>query len=184
MSMKQSIKAARMARHQARMNRQSSLNLTSLMDIFTILVFFLMVNSSDVQVVKNTDTITMPESVADKRPKEGILLIQLDAESIKADGKVIATIAEVKAAKEDQDIAALDKLFADKAAAREAEKKELTDEEKAFGLPVMVQGDQKVPYVVLRKVIASAAKQNFRDVSLAVSQVPVKMSDMQQGGEL
>lgn len=180
MSMKQSIKANRMARHHARMQRQSSLNLTSLMDIFTILVFFLMVNSSDVQVVKNTDTITMPESVADKRPKEGILLIQIDAENIKADGKLVVSVADVKAAKEDQNIEALDKLFESKA----AQKKELTEEEKAVGLPVMVQGDQKVPYAVLRKVIASAAKQNFRDISLAVSQVPVKMSEMQQEGEL
>ena len=46
--MKLSRRAKRMRRHYSRMHRGGGLNLVSLMDIFTILVFFLMVNSSDV----------------------------------------------------------------------------------------------------------------------------------------
>lgn len=175
MSMKHSMKAKRMARHHARNNKKSSLNLTSLMDIFTILVFFLMVNSSDVQVIKDTDTIEMPKSIADVKPKDGIMLIQIDANTIKVDNELVANVADVKAS-DDELIASLQPYF-DRYSKAESD---YTEEEKALGLPVAIQGDKAVPYVVLRKVMASAAKENFRDIGLAVSQNPIKVSDIQE----
>ena len=175
MSMKHSMKANRMARHHARNNKKSALNLTSLMDIFTILVFFLMVNSSDVQVIKNTDTIEMPKSIADVKPKDGIMLIQIDANSITIDKDVVALVEEVSAS-EEEEIASLKPYF-ERYSKPEAD---YTEEEKALGLPVAVQGDKAVPYVVLRKVMATAAKENFRDIGLAVSQTPIKVSDVQE----
>lgn len=175
--MKHSIKAKRMARHHARMNKQSSLNLTSLMDIFTILVFFLMVNSSDVQVVKDTDTITMPESIANHAPKQDIFLVQVDASSIKANGEVVALTEEIRESKEEIIVALKDSFIAyDKVS------EPLTKEEEVAGRPVIVQGDQKVPYILLRKIMATAADANFRDIALAVSQKPLKVSDV-EGGE-
>ena len=41
-----------------------SINLVSMMDIFTILVFFLLVNSSDVEVLPNAKEIVLPTSTA------------------------------------------------------------------------------------------------------------------------
>ena len=55
--MKQSIRAKRMARHHSRLKKVPTLNLVSLMDIFTILVFFLLVNSSDVEVIETDKNI-------------------------------------------------------------------------------------------------------------------------------
>ena len=52
--MKESARARRLKRHLRRNQHQGKMNLVSLMDIFTILVFFLMVNSSDVKVMQNT----------------------------------------------------------------------------------------------------------------------------------
>ena len=49
--MRSSGRAARMDRHHKRHKRNVALNLVSLMDIFTILVFFLLVNSSEVQTL-------------------------------------------------------------------------------------------------------------------------------------
>ena len=67
--MNTSRRAKRMERNHKR-NKQSSLNLVSLMDIFTILVFFLLVSSSNVQQLPNSKDISLPTSVADKAPKE------------------------------------------------------------------------------------------------------------------
>ena len=55
--MKLSRRAKRMKRHYKRMDKAGGLNLVSLMDIFTILVFFLMVNSSDVKVLQQDKSI-------------------------------------------------------------------------------------------------------------------------------
>ena len=69
--MKESAKAKRIQRHQRRAKHQGKLNLVSLMDIFTILVFFLMVNSSsDVQVLNQNNVVKLPVSNADQTPQE------------------------------------------------------------------------------------------------------------------
>ena len=60
-------RAARMDRHHKRHKQGVSLNLVSLMDIFTILVFFLLVNSSDVEVLPNAKDVQLPESIAEHR---------------------------------------------------------------------------------------------------------------------
>jgi len=51
-----------MDRHHKRHKRNVALNLVSLMDIFTILVFFLLVNSSEVQTLPNARDLELPES--------------------------------------------------------------------------------------------------------------------------
>ena len=61
-----SRRAARMERHHKRAGRNTGINLVSLMDIFTILVFFLLVNSSDGEVLPTQKSVTLPESVAEE----------------------------------------------------------------------------------------------------------------------
>ena len=68
-------RAARMERHHARHNRSVTLNLISLMDIFTILVFFLLVNSGDVQTLPNAKDLALPESVAEQRARETVVVL-------------------------------------------------------------------------------------------------------------
>ena len=46
---------------QVRGKKSAALNLVSLMDIFTILVFFLMVNSSEVEVLQSSSKIKLPD---------------------------------------------------------------------------------------------------------------------------
>ena len=60
----------RMERHHKRMAKDSKLSLVSLMDIFTILVFFLMVNASEVQVLQNSKSVELPESSAQQAANE------------------------------------------------------------------------------------------------------------------
>ena len=73
--MKMSRRAKRMQRHHKRLKGGAAINLVSLMDIFTILVFFLLVNSSDVQNVPSTKDVILPESVAEQKPKETIFIV-------------------------------------------------------------------------------------------------------------
>jgi len=73
--MRKSARALRMERRHDRGKRGIALNLVSLMDIFTILVFFLLVNSSDVEVLPNAKEIQLPESIAEEKAKESVVIL-------------------------------------------------------------------------------------------------------------
>ena len=92
--MKQSMRAKRMERHHKRQSQQAKLSLVSLMDIFTILVFFLMLNASDVQVLDNHKSVTLPEATSDTPAKETLLLM-VNNQSLVLQGQKIADVSEV-----------------------------------------------------------------------------------------
>ncbi|NRB40706.1 MAG: biopolymer transporter ExbD [Pseudomonadales bacterium] len=168
--MKQSLRARRMAKqHKRAKNKADGLNLTSLMDIFTILVFFLMANSGEAQLLKDTETIEMPKSSADKAPRE-TLVLQVDATTIVIQGKKIALVADVRKL-EDDIIPALQKELVYQAA-----RKPMTEEEKEVGRAITIQGDKGVPFIILRKLMATSAGSEYRDISLAVSKSAKKSS--------
>jgi hypothetical protein len=64
------------------------------MDIFTILVFFLLVNQSEVQALDVPKNIVLPESMALARPSETVV-VMVTAEEILVQGKAVARTADV-----------------------------------------------------------------------------------------
>lgn len=174
--MKMSMRAKRMARHHDRNSQSAKLNLTSLMDIFTILVFFLMVNSSDVQVLKDTKTLVMPKSVSSELPKE-TLLVQVDSTGVLVQGRKVATIPEIEKLEEDV-IPGLDQELKYQAERRP----QMTEEEQVLGRKITIQGDKEIPYSVLKKIMATCAQAEFRDISLAVTRILEKNKNKGQGG--
>lgn len=180
--MKMNKQAKRMERHHRRNKTTSKLNLVSLMDIFTILVFFLLVNSSDVEVLQNDKTITLPDSIAEKKPAETLVVV-VSKEDILVGGRQVATLRAVKRNK-DGDIKGL-KQELDYLAKRK--KSRMTAEQLKKGLDVNIMADKDTPYVLLKKIMATCAKSDYRNISLAVSQVantaePVKVSESAVGG--
>ena len=164
--MKQSIHAKRMARHHKRLAGQSKLNLVSLMDIFTILVFFLLVNSSDVEVLQNNKEITLPTSIAEKKPDNN-LVVMVSNQDILVGGRKVADVEPILASA-DTEIAAL-KEELEYLASRKPYRNE---EEELKGRDVTIMGDQTIPYNLLKKIMTTCAKSEYRNISLAVSQVP------------
>lgn len=164
--MKKSIHAKRMERTHRRNQQQSKLNLVSLMDIFTILVFFLLVNSSDVEVLQNNKDITLPESVADKKPEDN-LVVMVSKDDILVGGRKVADVGPVLASKETE-ISALKKELEYLASRKPYQ----TPEEQEKGRDVTIMGDQSTPYKLLKKIMTTCAKSDYRNISLAVSRVP------------
>lgn len=163
--MKSSMRARRMARNHRRMHKAAKLTLVPIIDIFTMLLFFLMVNTGNVEVLELDKTIKLPDSTAEKRAEETIL-IKVNADDIIVQGRKVASVAEVMAANDDV-IAAVQKEL-DVWAAR---KIEVSAEEKERGHPVTIMGDQKIPYRLLKRVMTTCAQADFRDISLAVATV-------------
>ncbi len=159
--MKMSRRAKRMERHHKRTKRGMGVNLVSLMDIFTILVFFLLVNSSDVDVLPNTKSIKLPESIAEQKPKETLFII-VDDKNLLVQGRPVVSIPDVM--KNPDNII-------------EALKKELEYQASRSGLPseeetrreVTILGDKKIPYRLLKKIMITCNSVNYANISLAVT---------------
>jgi len=161
--MKKSLRARRMSRNHRRMKHVVALNLVPIIDIFTMLLFFLMVNSGSVEVLEADKTIRLPVSSVEKKPEE-TLVVKVNATEIVVQGRKVATVATVMASDSD-DIPGLRQELAVWAQRNLG----MTDEEKERGHSVTIMGDQKIPYRLLKRVMATCAQADFRDISLAVN---------------
>ena len=160
-----SLRARRMARNHRRLQRPARLNLVALMDIFTILVLFLMVNNGDVEVLQSDRNITLPESVSEQRPQES-LTIKVSREAILVQGRVVSVVDAALAETSDR-ITALQAELQHQAQ-REGP---LSPEREAVGRAVVIMGDQDMPYALLQRIMHTCATENYRDISLAVNSV-------------
>jgi len=167
--MKPDSAASHMSDLTKRYGAPAKLNLVSLMDIFTILVFFLLVNSGDNQLVQNNKHIELPASVSNQLPEEALVVAVSDKDVV-VGGRPVATMEDVLAG--DGMIAGL----AEELKYQAGRKTELTEEEKQKGLKVTIVGDQEISYEVLKRVMATCAEANYRDLSLAVTKVSKAVS--------
>ena len=172
--MVKSARARRMEKHHKRNKGAGGLNLVSLMDIFTILVFFLLVNSSDVQTLPNAKDMKLPESIAEKKPEETVTIL-IGRTDILVQGAPVANIEEVMATK-GNDIPALREALLsqnDRVLRREAR-------DDIAGREVTILGDKDIPYRLLKKVMATCTASDYGQISLAVLQKSSdKLDDLQ-----
>ena len=162
--MVKSARAKRMEKHHKRNKGAGQLNLVSLMDIFTILVFFLLVNSSDVQTLPNAKELQLPESIAEEKAKETVVIMIGETDLI-VQGTPVAKIADIMAIK-GNDIPELREALLsqnDRVLRREAQ-------EDIAAREVTIMGDKDIPYRLLKKVMATCTESDYGQISLAVLQ--------------
>lgn len=161
--MVKSARAKRMEKHHKR-NKPGALNLVSLMDIFTILVFFLLVNSSEVETLPNAKDLQLPESLAEKKPEVSVVIL-IGNVDILVQGTPVAKVADVLV-QEGNDIAPLREALKsqnDRVLRRAAQ-------DDIAGREVTIMGDKETPYRVLKKVMATCTAADYGQISLAVLQ--------------
>lgn len=158
--MKRSMRAKRMARSHSRKKSGSKLNLVSLMDIFTILVFFLMVNNGDVEVLQADKNIALPESRSEQIP-DATLLIKITPTELSLAGETVVLLDQVDG--NATVIEPLARLLDDRAGSLDRAS------QPDAGWPATIMADQEMPYHLLKQVLATCASSGFRDVSLAVN---------------
>lgn len=159
--MKQSMRAKRMMRQHKRSSGRSKLSLVSLMDIFTILVFFLMLNASDVQVLQVNDQVQLPNSIADTPAKETLLLM-VTKNQILLQGKLIAKTDELINQQSDT----LESLITE--LNYQSSRKASLSEEAKMSQAITIMGDSSIPYTVLKRLMQSCAQAGYTNISLAV----------------
>ena len=153
-------------RRQARKSRNQmsvDMNLVSLIDVFTILIFFLLSNSGGVETLPSPRAVKLPESIADKSPKETVVVVVSGTE-ILVEGRKVANVADALAV--DGDLIQPLKAELDLVGGRQVVRTDNVADAKRL----TVMGDKDIPYRLLRKVMATAARAGFGDVSFAVRQ--------------
>ena len=162
--MVKSARAKRMDKHHKRHKGSGALNLVSLMDIFTILVFFLLVNSSDVETLPNAKELQLPESIAERKAKETVVIL-IGEKDLIVQGTPVAKIADVMRIK-GNDIPELRQAL--KSQNDRVLRREANDD--IAGREVTIMGDKETPYRLLKKVMATCTASDYGQISLAVLQ--------------
>ena len=159
--MKNSRRIKRMSRNRATV---AKMNLTSLMDVFTILVFFLLVNSANTEVLETPKQITLPASVVEEKPRETVVIF-VSATEVTVQGERVALV---------EDILALDGQNIDAIGARLAQVNAnvigLKTRTVSESREVTILADRSVPFSVVKKVMSTCTSQGFARISLAVLQ--------------
>ena len=137
------------------------MNLTSLMDVFTILVFFLLANSASNEALETPRVISLPSSVVETKPRETVVVLVTE-EYILVQGVVVADTNEV---------------IRSKAIVVDGIKKELLlQRSRVIGTEaseepeVNVLADRKIPFSLLKKIMSSCTSAGYSKISLAVIQ--------------
>ena len=165
--MKRSARIKRRARHQKK-TKVAGLNLVSLMDIFTILVFFLLINSGNVEVLETDDSLDLPSSNSERAPEE-TLVVLVNRSAIVVGRRPVAEIKTLERTNNGEIVALSEELQ------HQASKKtptEREEQEEQDGFAVTIMGDKDTPYWLLKSIIQTCSAKNYRDIALAVNQIP------------
>ncbi len=140
------------------------MNLTSLMDVFTILVFFLLVNSATTEVLETPQNITLPASVIEDRPRETVVIFVSPNEVIVQGESVVQTAAILGS--DTQNIRPI--------AVRLAELAEnvigLSTQTIADSKEVTILADRSIPFSVVKRIMSTCTIEGYVRISLAVLQ--------------
>ena len=159
--MRNSRRIKRMSRNRMKITK---MNLTSLMDVFTILVFFLLVNSGSVEVLEAPKNMTLPESRVESKPRETVVIF-ISPEEVLVQGQLVATVSDIL-----QDRSPT----VDPITSRLAQLKESIIGTNTLTVAesheVTILADKSVPFAVIKKVMSTCTGEGYENVSLAVIQ--------------
>jgi biopolymer transport protein ExbD len=163
--MKNSRRIRRMGRNKKKVQ---ALNLTSLMDVFTILVFFLLFHSSGGEAVEAPKQIKLPDSVVETKPRETVV-IMVSPEVVIVQGKAVISTIELLEAKDEtileitEGLKLLERNIIGISTKTAVGSKEVT-----------ILADKSIPFSALKKIMSTCTGSGYGRISLAVIQKAAK----------
>jgi biopolymer transport protein ExbD len=140
------------------------LNLTSLMDVFTILVFFLVMNSGPAEVLDPSSDVVLPESLVETKPSETVV-INVGREEVLVQGQAVMRIADILATG-GGDIEPIMAHLADLQSRVIGVRTQTVAESTA----ITILADKSIPFSVIKQIMSTCTAQGFTRISLAVIQ--------------
>lgn len=148
----------------SRKKTTGGLALTSLMDVFTILVFFLLANSSSSEVLTPPKQIDLPDSVVEAKPNETVV-ITVSPETVLVQGKAVIETSELLGSKKATVTPIRERLG-------ELQRNIIGISTKtvAQSMEITVLADKTIPFNVLKKIMSTCTISGYGKISLAVIQ--------------
>ena len=150
-----SNRARRMVTHHLRNRAAGELNLIPMIDILSVLVSFLLVYSTEVEVVQNNKGIEIPQSIVTSKPRQTVVVMATKDELF-VQGERVASIAELRASTDPVFKPLVQILKRPRIGAAAEAEPEIT-----------VMADKSLPYEVLKKVMQTATSADFAKISFA-----------------
>lgn len=165
--MNNSRRIKRMGRNRG---KSKGLNLTSLMDVFTILVFFLLFNTASDEALESPRHFDLPEAVVEEMPRETVV-IQVSPEEVLVQGRVMLTTRDL-IEYENNEVA----VIAQRLEQLESRAIGIRTREAAQKKEVTILADKTIPFTALRKIMSTCTGSGYEKISLAVIQKAAQAS--------
>lgn len=159
--MKNSRRIKRMSRNRSAVTK---MNLTSLMDVFTILVFFLLVNSGQSEVLETPKQVVLPESVVESKPRETVVIF-VSPQDVVVQGEAVVRTEDIAAMSGSEIGPIIDKLAAIKESAIGPSTLAVADSQE-----ITILADKSIPFDVIKKIMSACTGEGYTRISLAVIQ--------------
>jgi biopolymer transport protein TolR len=161
--MSMSSRALRMASHHLRNRADAQLNLIPLIDILSVMVAFLLVYSTEVEVIQNSKGIEIPQSIAQTAPKQSVV-VMITKDDLFVQGEFITTVADIQADKSALVTPLRIALKRPLLVGKEMTERDIAQRE------ITIMADKSLPYEVLKRVMATCTDADYGKISLAVIQ--------------
>ncbi len=158
-----SNRARRMAEHHLRHQAGAELNLIPLIDILSVMVSFLLVYSTEVEIIQNSKNIEVPQSISEAAPHRSVV-VMVTREEVFVQGEPVASVAEVHSATTPVIAPLRAALKQPQLVGTEVTEKDLASRE------ITIMADKSLPYDVLKKIMATCTDADFGRISLATLQ--------------
>ncbi len=159
--MRDSRRIRRMDRNRKKL---TGLNLTSLMDVFTILVFFLLANSSSSEVLTSPKQIKLPDSVVEAKPRETVVIL-VSPEAVMIQGEMVVDTSELLASTNSSIPAITERLSQIERNIIGISTREIVESKE-----ITILADKTIPFRVLKKIMSTCTGSGYGRISLAVIQ--------------
>ncbi|MCG6909771.1 MAG: biopolymer transporter ExbD [Deltaproteobacteria bacterium] len=141
-----------------------SLPLTSLMDVFTILVFFLLFHSGSSEILETPRQIKLPDSIVEAKPRETVV-IMVSPEIVLVQGEAVINTDQLL----DADELSVPEI-ADRLAQLERNIIGIHSKAAVDGKEVTILADKMIPFRALKKIMSTCTSSGYGRISLAVTQ--------------
>jgi len=142
----------------------TSLNLTSLMDVFTILVFFLLFNSGSSEILEAPKQIKLPDSVVEAKPRETVVIL-VTPEMVLVQGEAVINTSELLIAGNESVAQVTERLKQLERNIIGISTRSVVDSKE-----VTILADKTIPFSVLKKIMSTCTESGYGRISLAVNQ--------------
>jgi biopolymer transport protein ExbD len=138
--------------------------LTSLMDIFIVLVLYLLVNQGTGIDLDPPEHVVLPTSGVDTAPRQSVVIVLSDSD-VRIQGQPVVSMAEVVGSDE-LEIAPIRQAIEHIKAQTEQRQ-----DQSGLNTEVTIVADESVPFKVLKKVMLSSSNAGYGKISFAVNQM-------------